>query len=331
MLLHVLYAQDMFFSQYDKCLLLLNPSSAGSFDGFERFSTQHKSQWVGAGTSFSTTMASSEFTFGKNNQNNRSYIGAGAHFLRDVGGDARFGTSTFGSTLSGHLVTSKKTKISAGIQVAYTNRSSDLSKLQWYSQWNGDVFDPNMLVNEPYQIAKYGFVDASAGFSFALINKGNGVGNGVVNALNMGVFAQHLNRPRLRYNEITLDRLYVKAGGHIETELALDRMYSVEIKTLHLLQGRHYAGRYGAFLKIKLKQTADITRLKNDTFISFGLYGSSTGTLSPTVLLDWGGIQFGANYDLELAKISRAYRSSLEFSLSYAFTKNSLFNKRKIG
>lgn len=66
---------------------------------------------------------------------------------------------------------------------------------------------------------------------------------------------------------------------------------------------------------------------KNDAFVSFGLYGSSLGTLSPSILVDLGGLQFGFNYDLELARISRAYRSSLEFTLSYAFTKNSLFKK----
>ncbi|MFM7664350.1 MAG: PorP/SprF family type IX secretion system membrane protein [Bacteroidota bacterium] len=324
-------AQDLFFTQYDKCLMVLNPSAAGSFDGFERFSMQHKNQWVGAGTSFASTMGSAELTMGKNKFNNRSYLGAGMHFLRDVGGDARFGTSAFGGTLSGHLVTSPKTKISAGIQLSYTNRSGDFSKLQWYSQWNGNIFDPSNPVNEPSQVPKYNYIDASAGVSFALINKGNGVGNGKMNALNIGFFAQHLNRPKLRYNDITLDRLYMKIGAHAETEIALDNLYSIEIKTLQLLQGQHYLGRYGLFLKIKMAQTAQITRLKNDAFVSCGLYGSSTGTISPAFLVDLGGLQFGFNYDLELARISRAYRSSLEFTLSYAFTKNSLFNKRKIG
>lgn len=324
-------AQDFFFTQYDKCLMLLNPSAAGSFDGFERFSMQHKNQWVGAGTSFASTMGSAELTMGKNNFNNRSYLGAGMHFLRDIGGDARFGTSSFGGTLSGHLVTSPKTKLSAGIQLSYTNRSGDFSSLQWYSQWNGSIFDPSNPVNEPSQVPKYSYIDASAGISFSLINKGDKVGNGKINGLNIGFFSQHLNRPKLRYNELTLDRLYMKIGGHAETELALNNLYSIEIKTLQLVQGKHYLGRYGLFLKTKLSQTAQITRLKNDAFVSFGLYGSSTGTLSPSILVDLGGLQFGFNYDLELARISRAYRSSLEFTLSYAFTKNSLFKKRKIG
>jgi type IX secretion system PorP/SprF family membrane protein len=324
-------AQDLLFTQYDKCLMLLNPSEAGSFDGFERFSMQHKNQWVGAWTSFASTMGSAELTMGKNKFNNRSYLGAGMHFLRDVGGDARFGTSAFGGTMSGHLVTSPNTKISAGIQFAYTNRSGDLSKLQWYSQWNGSIFDPSNPVNEPSQVPKFSYIDASAGVSFSLMNKGNGVGAGKMNALNLGFFAQHLNRPKLRYNELNLDRLYRKFGVHGQAELALNRLYAIEIKIMQLVQGKHYLGRYGLFLKTKLKHTAEITRLKNDAYVSLGIFGSSTGTLSPTLLVDLGGLQLGFNYDLELARISRAFRSSLEFTLSYALTKNSLFNKRKVG
>ena len=327
----ILRAQDLFFTQYDRCLLVLNPSSAGKFDGFERFSLQQKNQWVGSGTSFSTTLGSAEFTFGKNAFNNRSYLGAGIHFLRDVGGLSKFGNNALGGTLSGHLVTSPKTRVSAGIQLAYTNRSADLSKLQWYSQWNGSAFDPSMAVNEPNQIPKFSYVDASAGISFSLINSAKQVGNSRLNTMNLGFVAQHLNRPKLRYNEITLDRLYTKVGMHAEAELALSRNYAIELKTMQLLQGKHYLGRYAALVKLKMQQTAELTRLKNDAYVCFGTYVSSTGTLSPTFLLDIGGIQFGVSYDVELAKIARAYQSSLEFSFSYSFTKNSLFNKRRIG
>lgn len=199
--------------------MLLNPSAAGSFDGYERFSMQHKNQWVGAGTSFASTLGSAELTFGKSKFDNRSYLGAALHFLRDIGGDARFGTSSFGSTLSGHLVSSPKTRVSAGIQLSYTNRSADFSQLQWYSQWDGSQFDPSVVVNEPAQFAKYSYLDASAGFSFALVNRGNSVGTGKINGLNVGLFAQHLNRPKLRFNDITSDRLYTKFGIHAMGEI----------------------------------------------------------------------------------------------------------------
>lgn len=325
------FAQDYHFTQYDKCLMLLNPSTVGNFDGFERFNAQNKNQWVGAGTRFMTSMASAEFTWGKTGFDNRSYLGMGMHYLRDVGGDARFGNNTVGASLGGHLVTSKRTKLSAGLQTAYTNRSGDFSNLLFYSQWNGTNFDPNIATNEPNQVATFNFVDAGVGLSFTYLFKDSRVAQLNNKYLNIGLFAQHITRPKLRYNDISFDRLLPKLGGHLQTELSLNQVLALEFKTIQMVQGKHYIGRYGMMLKYVMKSTASITRLKNDNYLSAGLYMSSTGTLSPCLLFDMGGLQFGVNYDLELARISRAYRSSLEFSLSYAFTKNSLFKRTKIG
>jgi len=92
------FGQDFHFTQYDRSMLLLNPSAAGNFDGFERFSAQNRNQWVGAGTQFMTSYAAAEFTLGKNNFDNRSYTGIAVHFNRDVGGDSRFGSNAMGVT-----------------------------------------------------------------------------------------------------------------------------------------------------------------------------------------------------------------------------------------
>lgn len=323
-------AQDLFFSQFDRCLHVLNPSQAGNFDGFERVSFQQKNQWLGAGTTFSSSLGCAEFTMGKNKFNNSSYLGSGIFFLRDVGGDARFGNSSIGASLSGHLVTSKNTRLSAGIQLGYTNRSGDLSKLLWNSQWNGNTYDPNIPVNEPSQMVKFSYLDATIGAAFSLLSRNQQQEVSRLRGLNAGVFIQHLNRPKLRYNDITLDRLYRKTGIHVQGEIAFSRVYSLELKTLQLFQGRHYAGRYGFYFKSLFTQSADITRIKNDSYLSLGFFLGSRGTFSPGFILDLGGLQMGVNYDIELSQISRAYRNSLEFSLNYAFTKNSIFHKRKL-
>ena len=323
-------SQDYTYTQYDKAMLMLNPSSAGNFDGFERFTSQQRNQWIGAATRFNTSFASGEFTWKKNGLDNQSYLGMGVHAVRDVGGDAKFGNNQIAATLAGHLVVSRKSKISAGIQTSYTNRSGNFSDLLFYSQWNGSSFDPSVATNEPNQVAKFSFVDAAAGLSYTLSSSSSRVSKRDQRYLNMGVFVQHIARPKLRYNDITFDRLMPKMGGHIEGEMTLNSIFSLELKSLQMIQGKHYIGRYGSFLKVLFKPSAGITRFKNDSYLSIGSYMSSTGTLSPCFLLDMGGLQFGFNYDIELGKMSRAYRSSLEFSFSYSFTKKSLFKNTKI-
>ena len=60
-----LVAQDYHFSQIDKMMPLINPATTSNFDGFEKFSALHRSQWLGSGTKFHTTNALAELTLGK--------------------------------------------------------------------------------------------------------------------------------------------------------------------------------------------------------------------------------------------------------------------------
>jgi type IX secretion system PorP/SprF family membrane protein len=325
-----LWAQDFHFTQFDRSLLLLNPSMVGHFDGFERFSVQNRNQWVASGTQFMTSLAAVECTFGKNNMDSKSFVGFGAHFLRDVGGDARFGNTSFGASLSGNLQVSKNSKFSAGLQTSYTNRTADFSRLTYYSQWNGSIFDPAVPTNEAGSFTSFGFVDAGLGMSYSFDKRNASISQSNAKSLCLGAFIQHVTAPKLRYNAISSDRLKRKWGFHAETEFSLNSSMLLELKTAQTMQGKHYEGNVGALLKFMFKRTAQITRLKNDAWLCAGLYARTSGAISPTVYLDLGGFQFGISYDQELSKRAKAYRSSIEFSLAYSFTKNAMFSSRKI-
>lgn len=323
-------SQDFHYTQYDRAMLILDPSSAGNFNGYERFIAQNRNQWIGAGTRFMTTLAAAEFKVGQNGTMNKSFVGIGTYFMNDIGGDSKFGNTTVGASLSGNLPLTKQSKLSAGIQTAFTNRSADFSNLLFYSQWNGTELDPTIPTNEPNQLASFSFLDAGAGFSYSFSKKNASSVRGKAKALTVGVLGQHLNAPKLRYNSITLDRLKRKFGLHLETELGIRPAMSIEFKTAQFFQGKHYEGLYGIFYKVMFKNNAELTKLINDSWLSAGLFIRSTGTIAPTVYVDLNGFRFGFSYDQEMGKLARAYRSSLEFSLSYTFSKYSMFHSSKI-
>jgi type IX secretion system PorP/SprF family membrane protein len=324
------WAQDFHFTQFDRSLMLLNPSLVGNFDGFERFTVQNRNQWITAGTQFTTSLAAVECTYGKNKLDTKSFVGFGAHFLRDVGGDARFGNTSVGASLSGNVKVSKNSKFSAGMQTSFTNRTADFSRLTYYSQWNGSIFDPSAPANETVDFTTFGFVDAGLGLAYSFDKRNANISQSNAKSFCIGVFSQHITSPKLRYNAISNDRLKRKWGIHAETELSLNSTILLELKTAQTLQGKHYEGNFGALLKFRFKRTAQLTRLKNDAWLCAGLYARTSGAISPTVYLDLGGFQFGFSYDQELSKRAKAYRSSIEFSLAYAFTKNGMFSTRKI-
>ena len=77
-------AQDYHFSQIDKMMPLINPATTSNFDGFEKFSALHRSQWLGSGTKFHTTNALAELTLGKKRGRDKAYLGVGVFFNNDL-------------------------------------------------------------------------------------------------------------------------------------------------------------------------------------------------------------------------------------------------------
>jgi len=325
-----LVAQDYHFSQFDKVLMVLNPATVGNFEGFERLSIQNRNQWIGAGTQFTTTMASAELTFGKTARKDDPFVGLGILFLNDVGGDSKFGMTAGGISLSGNLPLSKSHRLSAGIQTSFNNRSADFSNLSFYSQWNGSEFDPSIPIDEPNQLASFSYVDAGLGLHYSFDKRSNSSSGGKELAFSSGFFIQHINQPKLRYNALTLDRLNAKYGLYVSSKIGVNTVAGIELKAAQFFQGKHYEGLYGAFYYLKLKRESKATNLRNEKTISAGLYFRSSGALIPSCYIDLGACQFGVSYDQELSKLSRAYRSSLEFSFSYTLTKRSIFAGKKL-
>ena len=68
-------AQDLHFSQTAQTPLLINPASAGVFEGWQRVIINQRTQWLGATTSFMTTSFAGDVTLFKKERGNKSYLG----------------------------------------------------------------------------------------------------------------------------------------------------------------------------------------------------------------------------------------------------------------
>ena len=87
-----LSAQDIHYTQLQQQPMLLNPSYAGMFQGWERVGVSHKSQWVSAGTKFYTTTIAADLNLFKPKRGNKAHMGVGLQLYNDIGGDSKFGT-----------------------------------------------------------------------------------------------------------------------------------------------------------------------------------------------------------------------------------------------
>jgi type IX secretion system PorP/SprF family membrane protein len=320
-------AQDYHFSQIDRNAMLYNPAATGMFNGYEQFSISHRNQWIGAGTQFMTSLVSAEFTLGKGIRNEKSYLGIGILLLNDIGGDSRFGNKTGAVNFSGVVPVNSQSQFSAGLQTAFTNRSADLSRVTFLSQWNGSELDPTIPSGEENGMTTFNYLDASAGINYKYGQMQKKVIRENALSFETGIAFFHLNQPKLRYNSITADKLKIKSIFNSKVNYAFSSDAAVELSFLFAQQGQHREIVGGAFYKTRVTEGSKITKNKQDSYIGFGSYFQSTGVFIPAVTLDYGNFKFGVSYDMLLTKIRNGYGGSLEFSCSWRSSKWSLFQR----
>ena len=257
----------------------------------------------------------------------KPFIGLGLFFTDDVGGDSKMSLKSSGLTLSGNLPLTKSNWLSAGIQASYTNRSADFSNLLFYSQWNGTQLDPSVNSGELNDYAAYSYLDAGAGLSYNYKSRPNIPVAGEILDFQIGVSFMHLNRPNIRFTSFTDDNLYIKSCFHSNLKYALTDRALLEFSIAQFFQGPHRETNVGLFYKTVLRESSRYTNLKNVKYLTIGSYARLTGVLTPYCAIDIASFKLGFSYDVELGKISRAYKQSAEVSLSYLFSKKSVFKK----
>jgi type IX secretion system PorP/SprF family membrane protein len=321
------YSQDYHFSQINRNTMLYNPAATGMFNGYERFSVSHRNQWIGAGTQFMTSLASGEFTIGKGIRDEKSYVGIGVLLLNDIGGDSRFGNKTGAINFAGIVPLNKQNFISAGIQTAFTNRSADLSRVTFLSQWNGTIIDPTISSGEENSMTSFGYLDASAGINYKYGQKQQKVVRENAFSVESGIAFFHINRPKLRYNAITTDKLDIKFVFNSKITYTVSSRAALDLCYLQARQGKHNEVVGGLYYKTLVTEGSKITKTKQDSYLGFGAFYQSSGVLIPGVSLELGGFKFGVSYDMLLTKLRNGYGGSLEFSFSWTSMKYSIFEK----
>ena len=323
-------AQDFHYSQLDQSLTLINPATTSTFSGFERITLQHRNQWLGAGTQFMTSMGMAEFSIGKIARQKSAYSGIGVYFVNDVGGDSKFSIKSGGVTASGVLPLAKNHTISAGIHAAFTNRSADFSRVSFMNQWNGSEFDNSIDPGESNGISSFSHLDAGVGIAYGFNKENENTLSSNEMSFQGGVSVQHLNKPKLRYNSLVDDRLFMKFCFHANARYGLSSESNLEVSAAQFIQGKHLETMVGLFYRLKTKNASRVTSILSNQYFVFGTYFRSVGTVIPTIYFDLGAFSLGLSYDYEFGQLSSMYKQSVEVSLKFNSGKKSIFNSSKL-
>jgi type IX secretion system PorP/SprF family membrane protein len=325
--------QDLHFSQTAQTPLLINPGACGVFDGWQRGIINHRSQWMGTATPFSTTSVAADITVFSGERSKKSYLGFGGIFHTDIAGSGQFGSQNGSLTVSGVVPISTNSTLSVGIQAGMGSRKGDISQLTFGSQWSNAsfAFDPSISSGEISSLNAFNYLDVGTGVYYETdLGKSSFVRHNEMK-VQLGASAYHLNQPVLKFMNGTDDRLSAKYVLHagVVADIPSSRI-AIDGSIVQFIQGGHYETILGSMIRYRFSEGTKLTGYSQKAFLGFGLYMRVKDAIIPSMLIEYKGFKFGMSYDVTISKLRKAYAGgSLEFSLSYSNLFKGLFKDSK--
>jgi len=144
----VLLGQDVHFSQFFASPLMLNPALTGYSTCRARVGAQSRTQRNNDNTRYDTKLLYGDARLTPAFLN-RSWVGVGAQFYRDVSGDGNLTSHAYSLPVALHLHLYRAFYLSTGYQLEFVSKYVDYSRLTFNNQWNGWTFDSKSPNGEP--------------------------------------------------------------------------------------------------------------------------------------------------------------------------------------
>lgn len=315
--MHSVSAQDIHFSQFNFSPLNQNPANTNLFDGDFRFVGNYRNQWPSVPVNYNTFSASAEMNFVTLKNNDR--IGAGLVFFFDRAGDSRF--TSLNTTLSLSYIKSLDKKnhhsLSGGIQFGLVNRNINYGKLSFDNQWNGDVYDPNIAVDETFSRTRFNYFDLGAGLAYrwSKTERTN---------FTIGFGATHLTQPKQSFYSDNSVKLNPRFTVHTRAQVKVATRLDIVPEIMYQRQDTKQEVDYGAHIKYY-----PTVKIPHTISLNIGAYARSVESTWLLVGMDYDNLQVNLSYDINFSKLNRAsrYNGGFEVSVIYILAKVKKINK----
>lgn len=214
-------AQDLHFSQYFNAPLLVNPANTGFNPTFDyRLGSNYRNQWASISNNPYKTMSIWADAQLFNNRFENSWIGLGGALLKDEAGSGNLRSTKAFASIAYHQVMGYNGLFSGGFNIGFTQKSIDLNKLTFNSQWNGKFFESTIPSNEPFQYNNITYFTLQAGINYAQFVNDNLI-------INSGVSVSNLNQPRESFFASTKndDRIAMRYTIFLNATIKLGRVW----------------------------------------------------------------------------------------------------------
>jgi len=308
-------AQDPHFSQYYASPMSVNPANTGFFDGDARVAVNERQQWWNVGYNYNTTSVSADVKMFKNYLPEFDTFAAGISgiFEKSLNGALQSNFISLSTAYHKSLGDEGSHRFGLGVQVNYTNKYFDYTKLTFASQYNGRFFDPVVPVSLDYSDLQSKYFDINAGLIYAFHSD-------KVN-LYAGASLYHINKPNETLFNVAGSTLPVRQTIHAGGEIALSEFSSVLFSGYYMKQGTANDNMYGGAYCLKTNNRDNIV-----LNLYFGMWYRDNYSIIPYIGADYQDFSLGMNYGLSSGNNLAFSPNTLEVSLIYRFKVNTILS-----
>jgi type IX secretion system PorP/SprF family membrane protein len=158
-----LSAQDIHFSQFYAAPILTNPANTGNFTGALRLGLNYRDQWGSVTVPYRTFSVYADGGIQPKKAVNR--FGLGVSAFTDQAGDGVLSTDKVYLSGAYHIgyTENSTVRFAMGLTGGLVQKSVDITKLSFNSQWNDFEFDETLSNNETPTVQTIDYVDLGAG------------------------------------------------------------------------------------------------------------------------------------------------------------------------
>lgn len=303
--------QDVHFSQFDFSPLHQSAAQTGNFKGDYRLTAINRVQYKSVTVPYKSLGASVDMNIAKTDEK-KSWWSAGLLFENDVTGDADYKTTIVDVSVAWNsfLDENKKHQLTLAIQPGWMQNGLNFSELYFGSQYDGDIFDPNLPTGENPERSSYSNFNLNAGAAYKYVFSEN-------SDFNIVFGASHLNQPDISFLNDKA-KLFTRLTGIGALNLFLSEKISLQPQVLFYRQGKFSQLNGGANVQLHSFEN----NLKNFRF-SAGLFYRNKDAIIARIGAGIGNLDADFAYDFNTSDLKKASngRGAYEVALSYIITK----------
>lgn len=302
--------QDLHYSQFYNSPQTANPALTGIFKGDKRFMGNTRDQWRWVPVPWFTMGAAYDQKFLPKKSDNHFWSG-GINFYHDRQGDSKLNLSTLNVSGSYSRILNEQNIITGGLTLGFSSRGFAPSALTWDKQWDGVTFNPDIDPEENFDTERIYFLETGAGINYRYQRSSR-------TKLDLGVGAFHLIEPSAGFYNKENQKLPININFTGIASLYVMDVLDIQLHALHQMQNEYRETILGGLAKIYVSQ-----KRGKETQLHLGMGYRTSGSLIPTVAVEYTQFYVGANYDIDgtdFNTIENSRKGALEIHFRYTIT-----------